>query len=88
LNRQSEISSQPFKFASFLWREFIGTELDLDLPERTGEFEQHLRAVLVDDWRSGVPTDVETLIEREFAERSGVFGATLAHFIAIHRERS
>jgi hypothetical protein len=35
--------------------------------ERPGELERHLRVVFVDDRRSGVLADVETLIEREFA---------------------
>ena len=39
-----------------LGREFIGTELDLNLFKRASKFEWHLRVVLVDDWRSGILT--------------------------------
>ena len=37
-----------------LGREFIGTELDLNLFKRASKFEWHLRVVFVDDWRSGI----------------------------------
>jgi hypothetical protein len=42
--------------AALLGREFIGTELDLNLFKRASKFEWHLRVVLVDDWRSGILT--------------------------------
>ena len=42
---------QTSEFAALLGREFIGTELDLNLFKRASKFEWHLRVVLVDDWR-------------------------------------
>ena len=44
------------RLAVLLGREFIGTELDLNLCKRASKFEWHLRVVLVDDWRSGILT--------------------------------
>ena len=44
------------RLAALLGREFIGTELDLNLFKRASKFEWHLRVVLVDDWRSGILT--------------------------------
>ena len=69
-------------------REFIGTELDLNLFKRASKFEWHLRVVLVDDWRSGILTDVEAFIEGEFADRRGLLDATFGHFLAIDRKSS
>src|SRR6478672_7919621 len=88
LNRQSKLPCHLFKFASLLGREFVGTDLDLNLFKRASKFEWHLRVVLVDDWRSGILTNVETFIEREFAKRRRLLDATLRHFLAIDREGS
>src|SRR5580704_11257752 len=74
--------------AAPLGREFIGTELDLNLFKRASKFEWHLRVVLVDDWRSGIHTDVEAFIEDEFADRRGLLDATFGHFLAIDRKSS
>jgi hypothetical protein len=68
-----------------LGRELIGNELDLDLFKRASKFEWHL---LVDDWRSGILTDVEAFIEGEFADRRGLLDATFGHFLAIDRKSS
>ena len=52
------------------------------------KFEWHRRVVLVDDWRSGILTDVEAFIEGEFADRRGLLDATFGHFLAIDRKSS
>jgi hypothetical protein len=44
LNREREGSFQLFQFASLLGREFIGTELDLDLFKRASKFADTKRA--------------------------------------------
>ena len=71
-----------------LRREFIGTELDIDLLKLAGELERHLRIVIVDDRRSGVFADIEAFIEREFADGRGLLDPIFGHLLAIDREGS
>src|SRR2546429_9787614 len=80
LDPQCKILLKLLEFASLVGTELIGAELDLDLIERPGELERHLRIVLVDDGRSSVLADVETLVERE-PERLGQFDATSPTFL-------
>src|SRR5262249_60503793 len=61
-------------------------ELDLNLFNVPGEFERHLRVVFVDDWCSGILTDVETFIEGELADRRSVLDAAFRNFLAIDHE--
>src|SRR5262249_49527816 len=61
-------------------------ELDLNLFNVPGEFERHIRVVFVDDWCSGILTDVETFIEGELADGRSVLDAAFRNFLAIDHE--
>src|SRR5262249_30079062 len=88
LSRQRSLSFEPLKLPPLLGRQFLLPEFDLDLPERAGELERHLRVVLVDHRRACVHADVEALIEGELAYRTGLLDPTLGHGFAIDGERS
>src|SRR5215475_3317618 len=79
---------EPLELAPLFACQLVGAERDLDLPQRTGELERHLRVVLVDDRRSGVRADVEALVERVLADWRGLLDAALGHRLAIDQERS
>src|SRR5262249_38793475 len=59
-----------------------------EFSQRAGERKRHLRVVLVDDRRSRVFADVETLIERELSNGSSVFDAAFPHQLSVDREGS
>src|SRR6516225_3413646 len=86
LNRQCEILSQLFQFASLLGCELIRTKLYLDFLKLTRELEWHLRIVVVNHWRSGVLADVEAFIEGKFADGRGMLDTTFGHFLAVDRK--
>jgi hypothetical protein len=88
LQRRREIPFQLFQFAPLLGRELIGAELDLDLLDAAGEFERHLRFIVVDHRRSGVLAYVETFIERKLADRGSLLDSIFGQLLAINGQGS
>src|SRR5262249_31507890 len=87
LHAQCVIPLEPFELASLFRSELVCTEVDYDLVERATELEWHFCVVFVDNWRTGVLTNVEALIERE-PQRLGQQNATLCDLLAVDGEHS
>jgi hypothetical protein len=78
---------EALEFAVLLGAEAVGPKIDLDLVQRAVEPERHLRVIFVDDRRSGIFADIETLVERE-ADGLGELDATSGDLVAVDTERS
>src|SRR5262249_43616721 len=62
LHRQLKVSLQPLQLAVLFWSELIFPKPNHKFVQRAAELERHFGFVIVNNWRSSVLANVETLI--------------------------